>query len=356
MNNIELCKSNQITKLLSIFMSYLKRQISRNENKLRLLPTKKIYDQLNNGSDGCEDEVFYKVAKTKLGDYNWFQDVSGKILKGLCYAYRNNFAEEYNNDICNFLYYWLGDILYDNVNPRIKFDSALSNLFLILKLFIVKKCTAPTYYNIYKGEDFKNIKLFFDYSKDYDTYQQHITDNQTCNKKYNVFLQKHVETYKRFQSECEITPHSPGYCKAFNEYFVKKDPTILSKLTCNLQNNELGAEKAPAKAEKAPDKAEKTKELPTQAHGMGEKIVTLTGVLEEGKEQGAKSLSSSVYPLSKGNPELNNVSGSSDESSNSRTTKTIATTASVAGILLPPFLVYNVISITVVKLNVSFYI
>ncbi|VUZ98035.1 PIR protein [Plasmodium vivax] len=303
-------------------------------NELRLLPTKKIYDQLDNGTDGCEDEMFYTAAKAKLGDYNWFHNVSDKILKGLCYAHRNNFQEVSDNDICIFLFYWLGDILYDNLNPWFHFNSVISNLFLILRNFSGKKCTAPTYYNIYKGEDFKNMKLFFDYSKDYDTYQQHITDNRTCNEKYNDYLQKHVETYKKFQSECEIKPHSPGYCKAFNEYFHVKGPERLSNLTCNIQNNE-------PETKQAHDEIEATQELQIQAHGTGEESVILTGGLERGTEQGSERHGSLGNPPQAVNFPMAISSDPADVPSISGTTKTIATTASVAGILVPPFLVYN---------------
>ncbi|KNA01604.1 hypothetical protein PVNG_05969 [Plasmodium vivax North Korean] len=293
--------------------------------------------------------MFYRGAKSILDNYNVHQNISHKILKGLCYAYGNNFREHPVNDICDFLYYWLGGILYDNIIPSIRFDSVMPYLFVILRIRNGIKCTAPTYYNISEGENFKNIKLLFDYSKDYDIYDEQITNNNLpCNKNYNEYLQKYVATYKEYEGKCKNVRTSSGYCKAFNEYFHEKNPERLSNLTCNVQNSEPVAERTFGKT-----KDMQEQHLPAQ--GMEGKSVTLSEGFQGENEQVAEDGVSSVHPSSQGTSDLINISGPADVPSIS-TTKTIATTASVAGILVPPFLVYNVISITIVKLIVLFYI
>ncbi|KMZ96361.1 hypothetical protein PVNG_06231 [Plasmodium vivax North Korean] len=319
------------------------------ENKLSVLPTKKFYDKLDNVKDICHNNTFNISVETILKHYNVHQDVHDKILKGLCYAHGNNFQDESDEDICNFLYYWLGDILYDKIIPMIHFDTVISKIFYILKYRNGKNCTAPTYYNIIEKKYFNDIKLLFDYSKDYDTYKEQISsNNMLCNEKYNEYLQKYVKTYKNFQSECQNKPRSPRYCNAFNDYFVKKDPANLSKLTCTLQNKEPEAEK------KIEQVAVESQLLPAQ--GMEANPPTEAEQFSSGSGEEEKSYGSPVNPSREATAILNRDSGPVDVSSISRTTKTIATTASVAGILLPPFLVYNVISITIVKLILLFYI
>ncbi|CAI7721708.1 Plasmodium vivax Vir protein, putative [Plasmodium vivax] len=319
------------------------------ENKLSLLPTKKFYDQLDNAVNSCQGNTFYNESQSILNHYKVLQIGSDKILKGLCYVYEKKFRDESNNDFCNFLYYWLGNILYDNLIPRINLGSVISNLFVILRNHNVKNCTTPTNYNIYQEKHFNDIKLFFDYSKDYDTYEKQVTsNNMPCNEKYKKYLQIYVETYKKVQSECQ-NKSPPGYCNAFKEYFAEKDPTNLSKLTCNLQQNK-------AEAGKVDRELDAKEQQPSTNHGAQGPNVTLPGGFQGGIEQVAEGRVSSDQLPSKGTPELSSDSGPADVSPISKTTKTIATTASVAGILVPPFLVYNVISITIVKLIVLFYI
>ncbi|KMZ96157.1 hypothetical protein PVNG_05803 [Plasmodium vivax North Korean] len=323
--------------------------IKYSDNKLNDLRTRKIYDQLDKAKDICQDVGFYKTAKDLLSNFNGLQNVSDKILKGLCYAYGNNFQNETDDDICNFLYYWLGEILYDNLIPRINLGSVISKLFVILRIRNRKKCTLPPYYNILEEKNFKNIKLFFDYSKDYDTYEKQITSNNlSCSKNYNEYLKKYVETYKEVQSECQKKTTS-GYCKAFNDYFLNKESKNLSNWKCNLQNND-------PKPDQAHAEREKIKEPQLPASRLDGRSVTLTKESEGGGEKVTERHSSPFNPPSEGISELDIASSPSDGPPTSTTTKSIATAASVAGILVPPFLVYNVISATIVKLIVLFYI
>ncbi|KMZ89352.1 hypothetical protein PVBG_06188 [Plasmodium vivax Brazil I] len=45
--------------------------------------------------------------------------------------------------------------------------------------------------------NFKNIKLFFDYSQDYISYEQQLTGhNHSCNEEYKTYLDKYVKSYK----------------------------------------------------------------------------------------------------------------------------------------------------------------
>ncbi|KMZ95066.1 hypothetical protein PVMG_05593 [Plasmodium vivax Mauritania I] len=320
------------------------------DKELKLLRTKKFYDQLDNAEDDCQGDMFYSVAKSVLDNYKVRQNISHKILKGLCYVYRKKYGEEYVNDICIFLYYWLADILYDNLIPNIYFSNAISNIFFFLKIDKGKSCTTLPYRNDVKN--FKDIKLFFDYSEDYNSYVEQLkTDNPLCNEKYNKQLKTYVDTYNKFQDECHNKQLSSGNCDAFNEYFASQDRKNFSKLTC-----ELDDKKKEHQEERPEEQQEVQQEKPPQMQGMERQSVNLSSGFEEEKEPGAER------PGFLGNPpqavtfQMPIASDPTDESSISRTTKNIATAASVAGILVPPFLVYNVISITIVKLNALIYI
>ncbi|CAI7719885.1 PIR protein [Plasmodium vivax] len=307
------------------------------DKELKLLRTKIIYHELDNATDDCQNNILYKGAKDLLDNNYRLHSVSDKILRALCYVNKKILTDAEDSDICNFAYYWLGDILTHKIMPISLYHTVILALFRIFKKINDKEqfCTAPTYYNINEVGYFNDIKLFFDYSKDYDIYINQL-DAQIpplCNEEYMKYLQKYVETYKKFQIECQNKSPSPGYCNAFKKYFDKKNSTNLSNWKCNLQNNASEAEQDRGESKKMKDQL-----LP--AHEMREQSVTLSEGLGGRREQVVERLSISGHPTDTDTSELSIVSGPEDKSSIS-TTKSIATAASVAGILVPPFLVYN---------------
>ncbi|CAI7717564.1 PIR protein [Plasmodium vivax] len=303
------------------------------DKPLRFLPTKFFYDQLDNGRNSCQSDTFYNLAKAELDKTDGLQDVSDKILKALCYVYEKSLINNFESDICNFLYYWLGDILLDKMSNKVVFLDVIRDLFNILKNRKGKICTAPIYHiNV---ENFKNIKFFFDYSEDYNTYIEHFnTHNPPCNEKYQKYLQTYVETYNTFQSKCQNEPRSYAYCDVFNEYFNKKDPGKLSKWTCNLQYNE------PEQIEKSDD-TETTEEQPPVTHGIVGQSLTLNRGFQGDRKQGAERLRSSDFPQHLDTFLIPSALDPPDNSSPSTITKSVASAASVAGLLVPPFLAYN---------------
>ncbi|SCA83366.1 Plasmodium vivax Vir protein, putative [Plasmodium vivax] len=77
--------------------------------------------------------------------------------------------------------------------------------------------------------DIKKFKLIFDYSQDYDTYMEQLTqDNHKCTENYKDYLQKYVNSYNELESECKRDENSYKYCGNFKTYFSNKDPGLLS--------------------------------------------------------------------------------------------------------------------------------
>ncbi|KMZ77297.1 hypothetical protein PVIIG_05656 [Plasmodium vivax India VII] len=318
------------------------------DKQLGFLRTKFYYNQLDNGRNVCQNASFYNLAKNELNKNDGLQDVSDKILKALCYVHEKSFTEKSVNDICDFLYFWLGNILLDKMKNNHVFHDVIRNLFDILINDKKKICTAPTYYINVKS--FKDIKLFFDYSQDYDSYigQLH-AHNPPCNEKYQRYLQTYVEAYNTFQRKCQNKPPSYAYCDIFDKYFAEKDPKHLSKWTCNLQPNE------PEEIEESDD-AELTGEQPPSTHGKMEQNANFRGGFEGGREQNAEYTDSSNYLPHQDTSVNNSASDNSDATPSSMTSKSITGAVSVAGALVPSYLLYNVISIMFNKYNALLYI
>ncbi|KMZ96107.1 hypothetical protein PVNG_05875 [Plasmodium vivax North Korean] len=319
-----------------------------NNTHLSNLNTKYYYASLEKGYNDCKDEKFYNAAEEKLKENHLNEEVSEQILKGLCYVYRKSLIQDYERDICKYLYYWLGNILIDKMKHNHVFQDVIRNLFNILKNQKGQICTASTYHIVV--EKFKNIKLLFDYSKDYDSYMNQITEyNPPCNNNYKEYLQKYVDTYNMFQRECQDKRTYYGYCDVFDEYFAKKNPEYLSNWTCNLQPNE------PEEIEESDD-AGVTDEHPPSTYGKMEQIVTLSGGFEEGRKKSAKHPSSSDH-LPRQDTFLNNSDlDHSNGTPSTLTSKSITGAVSVAGALVPSYLLYNVICIMFNKYNALLYI
>ncbi|KMZ76767.1 hypothetical protein PVIIG_05848 [Plasmodium vivax India VII] len=313
------------------------------------LRTKYYYGSLEKGYDNCQNEPFYNEAKERLKDYNWLHDVSEQILKGLCYVYRNRFKDDFQSDICKFLYFWLGSILIDRMTHNTVFFDVINDLFKTLKTNNIEKiCELPHYYiNV---NNFKHIKFFFDYSEDYTSYKHQFTGyNHTCNREYKTYLDTYVNSYKNVRDECAKNPNLNSYCEEFNQYFKDKYDYDLSNWKCVL--DEHGHEEEELEEDNVAQDP-----LLTPVPGMGVHSATSQNEVSSVTGQEDHGPVYSGYPSRDITTDLNIISDPSEDSSPSTIKKSITSAASAAGLLVPPFLIYNVISIVIVQQDVLFYI
>ncbi|VUZ99607.1 PIR protein [Plasmodium vivax] len=302
--------------------------------KLSILNTKYYYTSLNEAHDDCQNEAFYNIAKKKLEDYDWLQDVSEQILKGLCYVYRKRLKNNFESDICKFLYFWLGNILYDKLKYNILFFDVINNLFDILKDDNMRKiCILPhTYMDV---NHFKKIKFFFDYSEDYNSYKQQLAgNNHFCNNDYKTYLDTYVKSYKDVKVECAKNPNLNSYCEQFNQYFKDKYDYDLSNWKCVL--DEHGHEEEELEEDNVAQDP-----LLSPGSKMGAHSATEQNELPNVIGQEENSPGTSGYPLRERTADMNNISEHPDDSSPSTIKKSITSAVSAAGLLVPPFLVYN---------------
>ncbi|VUZ95010.1 PIR protein [Plasmodium vivax] len=303
------------------------------DSSLSILNTKYYYTSLNEEKDDCQNEAFYIPAKEKLKTTSWKEDASDNILKGLCYVYKRSFNDYFERNICKYLYFWLGNILLDKMRNKIVFDDIIIYLFNILKNNKTEKiCELPHHY--LHVNNFKNVKLFFDYSEDYNSYnQQLIGHNHSCNSEYKNYLDTYVNSYKKVRDECTKNPSHNSYCDEFHEYFKDKDVYYLSNWTCNLQ--EHGDEEEELVEDLAQDA-----QLPPGT-GMGVHPTINQNEIPSVTREGEKGPDSSGYRSGERNSDLNSDSDPAGGSSTSTMKKSITSAVSAAGVLVPPFLIYN---------------
>ncbi|KMZ82453.1 hypothetical protein PVIIG_06163 [Plasmodium vivax India VII] len=205
------------------------------DDELKYLQTIHNYGKLDNGRDHCKYYPFYDAAQRVLDSYYLLKDDSDKILRALCYVYKNSVPDNLYSDMCNFLYFWLGKLLLEKLVTKNLFHEVILDLFKILTNAKNHQiCQLPHYYM--NSKEFQDFKSIFDCSEDYKTYCAHLLiPGMPCNNKYKTHLERNKEIYKKFYDECEIENKGYEYCKAFREYFPNKKSNLLSQFNCRLE-------------------------------------------------------------------------------------------------------------------------
>ncbi|KMZ91129.1 hypothetical protein PVMG_00003 [Plasmodium vivax Mauritania I] len=294
--------------------------------------------------------MFNDKAKEILGEHTELSVVSEIILKALCYVHSKSMRLDFNNDICNFMFFWIGDKILNHLSKKQFFEEIMLNLFESLNGSGTHKICDYHYNNI-NEENFQNVKLIFDYSEDYISYEKQITGhNPPCNHDYKQYLQKYVESYKIFYDKCTVERLNYNYCEAFTKYFNGKKHDLLSTWTCKLSENLSPPEERFEEVDGEASESPKLRERPViEAHNAltqrGSKDVRLLD---------AKFPFPRVTDLDMNTLGLGSATAPTDNPSIA--SKSITGAVSVAGILVPSYLMYNVIRIIIIKLNVIFYI
>ncbi|CAI7723971.1 PIR protein [Plasmodium vivax] len=299
------------------------------------LRTIHYYYKLDKGRYGCEYFPFYDAATRVLDSYHWRQKDSDKILRALCYAYKNILAGYLDNDICNFLYFWLGNILLEKLVTKELFHEVILKLFNTL--VDDKKdqiCELP--HSLMFTEDFKDFKLIFDCSEDYKSYEvQHNHPRMSCNNDYKEHLDKHISNYNYFYNKCKIENLGEPYCTAFEKYFPDKNSNLLSQFNCRLETRN------PIVHQLIEDHEE--------AQELSQEGEMIRGLQQEQKSSVVRKRD--VYPVehpSSSDSYVNRMDSQmggnllpSDGIPSSITSKSVTGAVSVAGALVPSYLLYN---------------
>ncbi|GAW83972.1 variable surface protein [Plasmodium gonderi] len=204
---------------------------------LKELPTKVNYNNFDHGDASCKYSPFYTSAKSLIDKQNWNEDVSNKILNALCYAHNKNKSKEFNDADCDYLYFWLGDIIYRNLTYRNSFYTVMNSFKFILEgILCLSKCNFVNYNTI--EHNFMDIKSLFDFSNDYDKLDEYFsTHKRTCSTKINNYIKPYIMSYTMFKNKCKDLHRKDETCMAFNKYFKDSNKIDLRKLSCNSVNN-----------------------------------------------------------------------------------------------------------------------
>ncbi|KNA02192.1 hypothetical protein PVNG_06067 [Plasmodium vivax North Korean] len=306
--------------------------------ELNELPTKINYSYYENELGDCKEISFYHDTKKRIYTLEGLENVYEKIMKALCYVYNKSKDPSFDKSICDFLYYWISDMLLKNLTRRSSYNTAISSLFVVFH-DIGKNDVCKVRHWSMEDHNFEDIKVMFDYSKDYNTYKQQLTEqNPQCNEDYMNYLEKYVKTYKKLKNECKGENLAKKHCELFMEYVNNNDYNDLSTLKCDLKESET----RPEQLLRGQVDVEDHKELNVTRGGTEE---TATGYQDLSHTSSSTDIS-----------EMDSTETNGKDTPTSIASPTVIGMTTIAGIVVPSYLAYNVISIVIKKLNVILYI
>ncbi|CAI7724046.1 Plasmodium vivax Vir protein, putative [Plasmodium vivax] len=306
------------------------------DDDVDILNTKYYYDKLDKGWDICQNDAFYNKAKAEINRNDGLENDSDKILRALCYIYKNRLSDTLDSDKCNFLYFWLGTILMEKLIRKDFFHEIILKLFnILLDNNDHQICQLPHSFMLKK--DFNDIKTIFDCSEDYKSYITHlINPDNSCSNKYKSYLDTNINIYNRYYNECEVKQKGYVYCEAFSKYFPHNKPNLLSKFNCSLELKEPVSEKLGG----GDDTELVQSEGKESNRGSPEK-----GKLSVGDRSRIESLAlspgSSAIQSETGDFQSFGSSDHLDGTPSTVTSKSITGAVTVAGALVPSYLLYN---------------
>ncbi|GAB69945.1 hypothetical protein PCYB_006940, partial [Plasmodium cynomolgi strain B] len=193
---------------------------------------------------GCEGLEFSKNIKRELNksdEYKKLLVFFEKIVSALCYIYneKRKDTEVFNEELCRYLYYWLGDKINSLKYDKRIFKQIIRMIYgeLNNNTEMIVVCSYHDY-NIYDLDKYETHKLLFNYSKDFQNIENDTRDNQRpCDEYYYKFIEKYISIYKQAHSECKNKTKHQFFCNYFSRLFQENEYNKLSSFTCIQRDN-----------------------------------------------------------------------------------------------------------------------
>ncbi|ANQ05774.1 KIR protein [Plasmodium coatneyi] len=121
------------------------------------------------------------------------------------------------NARCNFLYYWIGDLLFKNVTDPDIVPNTLNSICKYIKSTYLKEKDKVICETIDKNK-FNRRKLIFDYWQDYNAIKSLLQSSKSeCEPKYRDYLNGIVNAYNTLNTNCTNPANKNNpYCEEFN--------------------------------------------------------------------------------------------------------------------------------------------
>ncbi|ANQ09756.1 KIR-like protein [Plasmodium coatneyi] len=207
-------------------------------NLYELPSRKQFYNKFKGSGENCNNECT-KNIKDSLSAFPSEGDFQNKILRASYAAFKMKPEDTpFYNDRWNFLYYWIGDQLWDNLGKEPK-DSTFTPLMTML---CGNMSSAPEQggYRVICTSTigkklFEERKIVFEHYHDYGTAKVQLQGGApNCDKKWSGYLNGIASACEAVRTDCRRNERvNDAYCNNFsNSYILYCDMVELLELYC----------------------------------------------------------------------------------------------------------------------------
>ncbi|CAI7724239.1 PIR protein [Plasmodium vivax] len=216
------------------------------------LTSKFWYSHFEDGEDGCNDVYSFSEIRDDLKQrYNFHQNIYDKIVRALCFIYnrKKKHRDNFDEDLCSYLYYWLGEKIFPIVHDKTVFSKIIKMIYDELSRTIMFRTCTPLHKNI-DANSFNVYKMLFDYSSDdYHINLNTVSPNTKCDKHYIETINKYINTYNDVYFSCYVNKEQKYNCDYFHKLFKKDQYTKLPSFYCKTYDEQTFSTEALSRIE-----------------------------------------------------------------------------------------------------------
>ncbi|ANQ09132.1 Variable surface protein Vir7-like protein [Plasmodium coatneyi] len=216
-----------------------------------LLSKANFYDHFNKEQGHCDSgsDSWPEKIKMALSKYQQVQNEAEKIGKAFCYVSTRENSEPLYKERCNFLYYWILEILLQKLNNNSS-STAINAIFGFMEELNTEQNNCLTIEDSMDKDTVLPRKTIFDYYHDRTIVQALVTAaSSDCEKNYGPYLQGIITAYAAVEKGCTKNKGGYGdYCSKFWDQHKDKIKEDLLKLKCGSMNMQQLISEAQAQA------------------------------------------------------------------------------------------------------------
>ncbi|CAG9474712.1 unnamed protein product [Plasmodium vivax] len=199
---------------------------------LHLLPSQSLYRHFPDGYGTWNHEEFWNQIEEKFMVHKDIREIYYTLLYGLCYvSYNMSGLEPGYEKRWDFLYYWIGEKIFEKLKIVSKFQDIM-HILDDVKLKFDNNIYEYDFSEISKNE-FTQLKFIFDYVQDYETIKNTISQaNVACSKKLSEHIINCFQEYNILKSKCASSEDK--FCQIFNDILTQNGNKELKKITCSV--------------------------------------------------------------------------------------------------------------------------
>ncbi|KMZ77242.1 hypothetical protein PVIIG_05195 [Plasmodium vivax India VII] len=197
-----------------------------------MLPSQWFYRRFPHGHGAWKDQIFWDQIEEKFMVHTDIREIYYTLLYGLCYVSYNMKATEPDYEKrWDFLYYWIGEKIFEKLKIESKFQDIMHILDDVKLKFDNNKYTYD--FSQISKNDFTQLKFIYDYVQDYETIQDTISQsNVACSKKISEHIIECFQKYNALKSRCDSSKDK--FCQIFKNIIEQNGNKEFTELKCSV--------------------------------------------------------------------------------------------------------------------------